>query len=154
MSKKTELTSEEIESIKKAIREWDENTKGNLELSKNRTAVLLKEKLEGFSGIANLYELYPPLQIPNENFNPEIDGQNKEEKVIMHVVVSGIDESSFPFKDNPMLIPNFEYPIETFIFQSDSNGNVVDYSELEGSFRGEINHEKALSNLGYTILRK
>lgn len=154
MSNKTEFTLEETKSIKIAIREWEEKGKENSELSKNRTAILLKENMENFSGRANLYELYPPLQIPNEYFNPEIDSESKEEKVIMHVVVSGIDESTFPFKNNPILISNFECPVETYIFESDNEGNIKDWSELEGSFRGEINHERALKNLGYTILRK
>lgn len=42
---------------------------------------------------------------------------------------------------------------ETYIFGSDEDGEVVDWGELEGSFCGGMNHEKALRNAGYTLLR-
>jgi hypothetical protein len=153
------LSENEMEFIKNSIREWELKNSRNAELSKNRTAVLLKENLENYAGRANLYELYPPLQIPNGNYNPETDSENKEEKVIMHVIVSGIDKSTFlefrERKNIPDILPsNFEYPIETFIFESDSKGNVENWSELRGSFKGELNHIRALNNLGYNNIIK
>ena len=39
---------------------------------------------------------------------------------------------------------------ETYIFGCDERGNVVDFIELEGSFRGELDHDKALKHAGYT----
>jgi hypothetical protein len=41
---------------------------------------------------------------------------------------------------------------ETYIFKSDENGKVSEFGELPGSFRGEINHVRALKNAGYEVL--
>ena len=38
---------------------------------------------------------------------------------------------------------------ETYIFPSNANGNVTDYLELDGSFKGAIDHAKALRRAGY-----
>lgn len=43
---------------------------------------------------------------------------------------------------------------ETYIFPVEKTGDVftvVDYSELEGSFKGSMDHAKALEGLGYAI---
>jgi hypothetical protein len=40
---------------------------------------------------------------------------------------------------------------ETYIFPSDNEGNVTDYGELEGSYRGGLDHHKALNNAGYKV---
>lgn len=40
---------------------------------------------------------------------------------------------------------------ETYIFGSDENGKIEDYGELNGSFRGGLNHAKALANAGYEV---
>ena len=37
---------------------------------------------------------------------------------------------------------------ETFIFGSDKTGSNINFTDLEGSFPGELNHEKALSQSG------
>ena len=39
---------------------------------------------------------------------------------------------------------------ETYIFPSNELGEITDYGELEGSFRGALNHEQALKGLGVT----
>ena len=39
---------------------------------------------------------------------------------------------------------------ETFIFGCDERGNAIDFGELEGSFRGSLDHDKALKYAGYT----
>lgn len=33
---------------------------------------------------------------------------------------------------------------ETYIFPADKNGNIVGWSELCGSFKGDLNHQKAI----------
>jgi hypothetical protein len=45
---------------------------------------------------------------------------------------------------------------ETYLFVSDKNGKVRDFAELEGSFKGELNHQRALAGCGcgYDIVRK
>jgi hypothetical protein len=40
---------------------------------------------------------------------------------------------------------------ETYIFPADERGNITDWLELDGSFRGALDHEKALAGAGYEI---
>ena len=40
---------------------------------------------------------------------------------------------------------------ETYIFPADENGEVTSWGELAGSFRGELDHKKALGNIGYEV---
>lgn len=40
---------------------------------------------------------------------------------------------------------------ETYIFKADSQGKVADWAELEGSFRGALDHARALRGAGYEI---
>jgi hypothetical protein len=41
---------------------------------------------------------------------------------------------------------------ETYIFPADSDGEVVDWLELDGSYRGGLDHEAALRGAGYEVL--
>ena len=41
---------------------------------------------------------------------------------------------------------------ETFIFKADAAGEIIDWGELEGSFKGAFDHEQAMRNAGYTIV--
>ena len=44
---------------------------------------------------------------------------------------------------------------ETYIFAAHKAGDifeVTDWMELDGSYRGELNHTKALSNAGYQVI--
>jgi len=90
-----------------------------------RTARFVKN-LDGFKGEARLYELTPPLQ-----------GEWDKRKKARFVVVSAI---------NAM----FSGP-ETFIFKADKTGEVLDWGELSGSFKGALDHEQALNNAGYKV---
>lgn len=40
---------------------------------------------------------------------------------------------------------------ETYIFPANEEGEVIDWGELEGSFRGGLDHEKALTSAGYEV---
>lgn len=40
---------------------------------------------------------------------------------------------------------------ETYIFGADEEGMIVNWSELEGSFKGALDHERALHNAGYEV---
>lgn len=42
---------------------------------------------------------------------------------------------------------------ETYIFAANKNGQVTDWIELPGSFRGALDHERALRNAGYEVHR-
>lgn len=41
---------------------------------------------------------------------------------------------------------------ETYIFPCDKNGEVTDWGELGGSYRGGLNHEEAIRGAGYGII--
>ena len=40
---------------------------------------------------------------------------------------------------------------ETFIFGSDETGKVISFLELPGSYKGGLDHQKALNDAGYDI---
>lgn len=42
---------------------------------------------------------------------------------------------------------------ETYIFPCDSHGQVVRFREMRGSFRGGLDHEEALNNAGYEVVK-
>ena len=42
---------------------------------------------------------------------------------------------------------------ETYIFAADQAGNITDWMELEGSFKGAMDHEEALLGAGYEVSR-
>jgi hypothetical protein len=86
-----------------------------------KVATLVKTMGPPFRGVAKVYKMSPPLQ------------KNK------YVVVSA---SHGPFSINGQ---------ETYIFGCDKNGKAVNWSELSGSFQGQMNHEKALRNAGYLV---
>jgi len=93
-----------------------------------KTAKFLK-KLEGWLGDAALYEL-------SELASYEaIDKPGKTK----YVIVSAVDN---------------DFGIETYIFPSDIAGVPFSMLEMEGSFKGEMNHEKALEYAGYKLLRE
>lgn len=56
-----------------------------------------------------------------------------------HVVVSA---TVVPFGGGP----------ETYIFPADENGKVTDWGELDGSYKGGLDHATALLNAGYEVV--
>jgi hypothetical protein len=40
---------------------------------------------------------------------------------------------------------------ETYMFAADENGNIINWNELPGSYRGELNHGKCFKEIGYKI---
>lgn len=86
-------------------------------------AILVKS-LTGWTGEACLYRVDPPI------------GCWETEKSYEYVVISATVAYSGP---------------ETFIFGSDSQGNVDDFEELPGSRKGTLSHSKILEELGYNI---
>lgn len=40
---------------------------------------------------------------------------------------------------------------ETYIFPADEDGNILDWTELNGSYRGGRDHKHALANAGYIM---
>lgn len=67
-----------------------------------------------------------------------------------HVRVSAVDLSETPFvSDIAVFLPGAG--IETYIFPADERGEVTDWGELPGSYRGGLDHAKALAGAGYSI---
>ena len=88
-----------------------------------KTATKIKD-LEGFRGHAALYRLSEPMEDEKTSWD--------------WVVVSAVE------------VP-FVVGEETLIFPSDENGEIAGWSELDGSFRGAMNHQMALEGAGYEI---
>lgn len=40
---------------------------------------------------------------------------------------------------------------ETYMFGSDENGNIISWDELQGSYRGGLEHRICFQNIGYNI---
>lgn len=86
------------------------------------TAKLVK-KVEDWRGDARLYKLSRPVK-----YGYPVKRQTS------YVVVSAVTTYSDP---------------ETYIFPSNKKGEVLDGTELPGSFRGGLDHRKALQGAGY-----
>ena len=96
-------------------------------MSTDRGVATLVRKLDGFTGDARLYRVDPPLA--DEPWDDE------EPTKYEYVIVSAA-------------MAMFSGP-ETYIFGADENGEVVDWGELPGSFRGGLDHAAALKGAGY-----
>lgn len=89
-------------------------------------ATLIAAALPGFRGTVNLYKLDVPLR------------SNWTDASYEYVAVSAAD------------VP-YSGP-ETYIFGADENGEIADWADLHGSFRGALDHAQALRNAGYEIV--
>ena len=87
----------------------------------SKTAILVQPNLEHFNGEARLYRLSEPI-----GWGYDYD-TGQYEKTTEYVIVSAV----VAFGDGP----------ETYIFPADAEGIVLDWSELDGSYRGDLNHE-------------
>ena len=81
--------------------------------------------LKGFRGHAALYRLSVPVT----------DAHGAKTS---HVVVSAAE------------VP-FSGP-ETYIFPADADGKVTNWLEMDGSFKGALDHERALRQAGWSVL--
>lgn len=91
------------------------------------------KRLEGFTGDARLFELSAPVEY-DYNYDTE-----KNEKLTQFVVVSATSAM-------------FSGP-ETYIFPANEQGEVVDWMELDGSYKGGLDHERALQRAGYEVVK-
>lgn len=98
-----------------------------------KTATFVKD-IRGFQGDARLYKLSEPLITENYDYD------NDKQKTVgyNYVVVSAA------------IVP-YSGP-ETYIFGADKSGNVLSWTDLDGSFRGGLDHVRALHNAGYGIV--
>lgn len=92
---------------------------------------------------AKLLKEFPP----NENgavqkhYECDDGGPLPKHVIVSAVVAKGTAFDIFDDKYGP--------GAETFIFAADEKGNVTRWVELRGSFKGELDHDKALRNAGY-----
>lgn len=98
------------------------------------TATLIHSNLEGFHGVVHLYRLDPPMQV--ESYDYETD--TSVLGVVPYVVVSAVN------------VP-YSGP-ETYIFPADESGKVLSWLEMEGSYRGGLDHAEALKGAGYDVV--
>jgi hypothetical protein len=87
-------------------------------------------------GQQRLYYLDPPVTFIDYNY----DTNEESDNYTNYVVVSA---ATVPFSGP-----------ETYIFPSNKEGEIKDFNELYGSYRGGLSHERALKNAGYTIIKK
>lgn len=103
-------------------------------MSIDGVAVFVKDVSElGFTGTAYLYKVDPPVE-----FSYEDDEDEDSRSWTSYVVVSAtwaIDTGMG----------------ETYIFPADEHGHVLNWGELDGSFRGGCDILQALSNAGYRV---
>jgi hypothetical protein len=98
-----------------------------------RIATYVKD-VEGFRGVAKLFKMSPPVKY--ESYTAEGDFEFVT-KTSEFVVVSAT-------------VVSFSGP-ETYIFPADSEGVVTSWGELDGSYRGSLNHTSALERAGYVV---
>lgn len=77
--------------------------------------------IEGWRGDARLYHVEPPL-----------DGYD-------YVIVSAVPSWFDTMRP------------ETYIFPANENGEEINMSELSGSFKGDMDHARALRGAGYEV---
>jgi hypothetical protein len=95
-----------------------------------KTATRIKDVSENLRGKGYLYLLSEPLTSQDE--------QDKPVEVFEHIIGSAVIV--------PMCGP------ETYLFPATPAGTILDLAELNGSFRGGLNTDKAMKNAGYEIL--
>jgi len=89
-------------------------------MKKKKKQALFIRKLV-WKGDARLYRCEPPM--------PGYDGTLHDYIVVSAVAVGAFDE--------------------TYIFPADEDGKVADFAEMDGSFRGDKDHERAIRDAGY-----
>lgn len=95
------------------------------------TATKVKE-LDGFNGHAALYKVEPPME-----YDKPWDDDDPPAKTTDFIVVSAASVV-------------FSGP-ETYIFPANEDGEVIDWGELDGSFKGGLDHSSAIEGAGYTL---
>ena len=100
-----------------------------------KTATLIKEDVNDEApGYQSLYKVSPPVEYDK----PWDDKKVSKAKTTEYIVVSAA---------NVMMSGP-----ETYIFPSNEKGEVIDWTELDGSYRGGLDHHEALTNAGYEVL--
>ena len=101
--------------------------------NETKTATFVKT-LDNFQGNARLYKLSEPLAQDRRWWN---ESEEDESPSYNYVVVSA---ANVPYSGP-----------ETYIFGATKDGEVLDWGELPGSFRGSRDHQAALIGAGYKV---
>ena len=98
-----------------------------------KTAQFIKDIEQDGPAKQKLYKVKPPAE-----YDEPWDEDDPPASKTSYVVVSAV-------------IADYSGP-ETYIFPANKKGEVIDWGELEGSYRGGLSHSTALSNAGYEII--
>jgi hypothetical protein len=107
-----------------------ENQSGTGTEARPKTARFIRDV--GWKGDARLYRVDPPML--THSWGDEDASPTEHE----HVIVSAV-------------VAMYSGP-ETYIFPATAEGEAVDMLEMDGSFRGALDHEQALRNAGYEVV--
>lgn len=88
--------------------------------------------LVGWRGDARLYELSEPVTWTRWERDEEVKSET------LFVIVSAA-------------VPPFSEP-ETYIFPAYESGEIANWGELTGSFKGGLDHVQALAGAGYEVM--
>lgn len=97
-----------------------------------KTATKIKQ-LKDFTGEAILFQLSEPVA-----YDYDWDAEQYK-SMTQFVVVSATDA----MHSGP----------ETYIFPANEQGEVIHWSELYGSFKGALDHDTALRNAGFEVIK-
>jgi hypothetical protein len=92
------------------------------------TATFIKDLDLGSRGDQKLYRLSESVPY---GWHDEDEGRPTTE----YVVISGVCN---------------QYAHETYIFPGDADGEIIDWGEMDGSFRGAVDHERAIREAGWS----
>ena len=95
-----------------------------------KTATEIK-RIEGFTSDARLYKLSEPIA-----YDFDYDTENYKSSTNFVIVSAAHVMFTGP---------------ETYIFPASEQGEVLSWSELDGSYRGGLDHERALEGAGYAV---
>lgn len=96
------------------------------------TATAIQPNLGGFNGSAKLWHLSEPVPYGWDYETEEPEGTTE------FVVTSAV-------------VAMFSGP-ETYIFPASSTGEVVSWGEMDGSYRGGLDHEQAIEGAGWVVI--
>lgn len=100
---------------------------------RKKTAMFLRDVSENFKGTARLYRVKPKAVWYEW---PE-DSDKRVRRTTRFIVTAATE------------VP-YSGP-ETYIFPADRSGKVKDWGELEGSYKGGLDHDEAIQRAGYTL---
>jgi hypothetical protein len=81
--------------------------------------------VDGMRGSAKLWQTSEPYSYPSDDWR----GEDEKRGTTTYVISSAVDAYGGP---------------ETYLFPSDESGEILDWLELDGSYRGGLDHVRAI----------